>query len=63
MKKNELKKGHCSPFLLKFLITMKLSILFLCLSVLTVMASETYSQTTKLSLSLQNVTLEKVFNG
>ncbi len=60
MKKNELKKGHLNPFLLKFLITMKLSILFLCLSVLTVVASETYSQTTKLSLSLQNVTLEKV---
>lgn len=60
MKKNELKKGHLNPFLLKFLITMKLSILFLCLSVLTVVASESYSQSTKLSLSLKNVTLEKV---
>lgn len=60
MKKNELKKGRLNPFLLKFLITMKLSILILCLSVLTVVASESYSQTTKLTLSLQNVTLEKV---
>lgn len=60
MKKNELMKGRLNPFMLKFLITMKLSILFLCLSVLTVVASESYSQTTKLSLSLQNVALEKV---
>ncbi len=63
MKKNELGKGHFVPFLSKFILIMKLSIIILCFSVLSVVASESYSQTTKLSLSLRNVSLEKVLQN
>jgi len=63
MKKNELRKGYLRAFLLKLLFVMKLTLMFLCLSVLSVFATETYSQTTKLSISMNNTTIENVLKS
>ncbi|WP_163710646.1 TonB-dependent receptor [Mangrovibacterium lignilyticum] len=60
MKKNELKVTPLGVFFIKFLITMKLSVLLICLSVFTAVASETYSQTTKLSVLAQNESIDQV---
>ena len=60
MKKIRLKKIPLGYFFLKFLIIMKLSFFILCLSVFSVFATETYSQATKLSLSLEDVSINTV---
>lgn len=62
MKKNVLEKPRMGIFFFKLLMVMKLSVFILCLSVLTAVASGTYSQTktTKLSLVIQNESIENV---
>ncbi len=60
MKKKVLKKVPLWNFFLKLLMIMKLSAFILCLSVLSVFASKTYSQTTKLSLSMKNTSINDV---
>lgn len=60
MKKYELRKAPLWAFLLKLFIAMKLVILLLCTSVLSALATDSYSQTTKLSLSMNNVTIGDV---
>ena len=60
MKKMRLKKIPLGHFFFKFLMIMKLCVFILCLSVFSVFASETYSQTTKLSLSIRNETIQNV---
>ena len=60
MKKKRLRKVPLGYFFLKLLMIMKLSVFILCLSVLSALASETYSQTTKLSLSMKNTSIDDV---
>ena len=60
MKKIKLKKIPWGNFFFKLLIVMKLSIFVLCLSVFSAFATETYSQSTKLSLSLADVSINTV---
>ena len=62
MKKNVLEKARMGIFFFKLLMVMKLCVFILCLSVLTAVASGTYSQTktTKLSLLIQNESIENV---
>ncbi len=65
MKKNLFKlkggKNH-TRFLIKLLRIMKISIFLLAVSILQVFAKDSYSQTTKLSLSMNNVTVEQVLD-
>ena len=63
MKKNDLQKCRLRVFLAKLLFTMRLVFFFLCLSMLTAVATETYSQSTKLSLSLNDVTIGDVLRN
>ncbi len=60
MKKNKLQKSNLAAFLRKFLTIMKLSIIIICISAMTVLATGSYSQTAKLSLQTQNSTIEHV---
>ena len=63
MKKNDLQKCRLRLFLVKLLFTMRLVFFFLCLSMFTAVATETYSQSTKLSLSLNDVTIGDVLRN
>ena len=63
MKKNGLQERHLGSFLLKILRIMKLSVFIVCLSVLTAVASGSFSQTTKVSLSMRNSTIEEVLRS
>ncbi len=49
-------------FLIKFIRIMKISVLLLFMGFVTVFASETYSQKTKLTLAMNNATVEHVLN-
>ena len=60
MKKKRLKEVPLGYFFVKLLIRMKLSFFILCLSAFSVLASETYAQSTKLSLSAKNETIGQV---
>lgn len=60
MKKLDLKKVPLGIFFIKLLKIMKLCIFILLVSAFSVVASESYSQTTKLSLSMKNETIENV---
>ena len=60
--KKALTLGGLSPLLLKFDLKMKLSILFLIISLFQLQANESYAQKTKISLNLQNVRLEQVLD-
>lgn len=60
MKKMGLKKILLGDFFIKLLKIMKLSIFILLVSALSVVASESYSQVTKLSLSIKNESIENV---
>lgn len=63
MKKNGLRKGRLGSFLYKLLMIMKLSIFIICFSVLTVVASGSYSQTTKMSISMSNSSIEDILKS
>ena len=60
MKKKRLKEILLGSFFLKLLKLMKLTLFVLCLSVFSVMASESYSQATKLSLEMRDASLKNV---
>lgn len=60
MKKKRLWKVPLGYSFFKLLMIMKFSVLILCLSVLSAFASESYSQTTKLSLSMKNTSIDDV---
>ena len=60
MKKKRLRKDPEGNFFLKLLKIMKLSLFIVCFSVFSAFASESYSQTTKLSLSLNNTSISDV---
>jgi len=55
-----LLKPYCNCH--KLLLTMKITILLLFCSLVNLIASPTYSQNTKISLSLKNATIEEVLN-
>lgn len=63
MKKNDLQKYRMRLFLSKLLFIMRLVFFFLCVSVFSAFATETYSQSTKLSLSLNDVTIGDVLRS
>ena len=63
MKKNGLQKDLYGFFLCKLLIIMRLSIFLICLSVFTVAAAGSYSQNTKVSVSMRNSTIEEVLKN
>lgn len=63
MKKNDLQKCRLRVFLAKLLFTMRLVFFFLCLSMFTAVATETYSQSTKLSVSLNDVSIGDVLRN
>ena len=63
MKKNGLQKGRLGSFFIKLLTIMKLSIFILCISVLSVVASGSYSQTTKMSLSMHDSAIGEVLKS
>ena len=60
MKKKRLEKIPMGYFFLKLLTIMKLSLFIVCLTAFSVVASESYSQSTKLSLEMRNVTINNV---
>lgn len=60
MKKKRLRDIPMGYFFFKLLMIMKLSLFFLCLSVLSAFATESYSQSTKLSISARNESIENV---
>ena len=60
--KKILRLKDCNSLPLKFDLKMKLTILLLMASLLQLQANESYAQKTKLSLDIQNVSLEKVFD-
>jgi len=60
MKKKRVKDIPMGYFFFKLLMIMKLSLFFLCLSVFSVFATESYSQSTKLSISVRNESIENV---
>ena len=57
MEKNRSIHG-LSPCVLKMLKVMKLTVFLMLISFIGVFASETYSQTTKLSLEVEKISLE-----
>jgi len=63
MKKDELQKGRWSSLVFKTLIIMKLSIFIICFSVLTAAATGSYSQTSGMSISMRNSTIEDVLKN
>ena len=63
MKKNGLQKGRLGAILYKLLMIMKLSIFIICFSVLTVVASGSYSQTTRMSISMSNSSIEDILKS
>ena len=63
MKKNDLQKDRYKMLLFKLLFIMRLVFFFTCLSIFSAVATETYSQSTKLSLSLNDVTIEDVLRS
>ncbi|MCL6101266.1 MAG: SusC/RagA family TonB-linked outer membrane protein, partial [Bacteroidetes bacterium] len=63
MKKNGFQKDRWWSVLIKTLMIMNLSIFILCLTVFSVAASETYSQKTKLSLSIHDANIEDVLKS
>lgn len=63
MKKNDLQKDHWWSFLPKMLMIMKLAIFILCLSMFSAVATETYSQSTRLSVSMSDVTIGDVLKS
>ena len=60
MKKKRLRKIPLGDFFVKILRIMKLSLFILCLTVFSAVASESYSQSTKLSLELRSATISTV---
>ncbi|QGY43673.1 SusC/RagA family TonB-linked outer membrane protein [Maribellus comscasis] len=60
MKKKRLEKILIGNFFLKLLTIMKLSLFIVCLTAFSVVASESYSQSTKLSLEMRNVSINSV---
>jgi len=63
MKKNDLQKYRPRLFLSKLLFIMRLVFFFLFVSMFSAFATETYSQSTKLSLSLNDVTIGDVLRN
>ena len=63
MKKNDLQKYRLRLFLSKLLFIMRLVFFFLFVSMFSAFATETYSQSTKLSLSLNDVTIGDVLRN
>ncbi len=63
MKKIDLQKDRLRSVLPKLLLTMRLVFFFLCLSVFSAVATETYSQSTKLSMSMNDVTIVDVLKS
>lgn len=63
MKKNDLQKDRLRLLLAKLLFIMRLVFFFICLSIFSAVATETYSQSTKLSLSLNDVTIGDVLRN
>lgn len=63
MEKKRFQKGRWWSALKKTLIIMKLCVFIICLTVLSVTASETYSQNARISLSMSNVTIEDVMRS
>lgn len=63
MKKNGFQKDRRWSVLIKNLMIMKLSIFILCLTVFSGAASETYSQKTKLSLSMHDANIDDVLKS
>ena len=61
MKNKPISSGP-EPLLNEFYRKMKLTILFLTLSILSGFASESYSQTARLSLNLENSTIREIPN-
>lgn len=61
--KSELIKGKLYPLFFKILITMKLSFIMLLCSALSVLASNSYSQTKKLNLELKSVSVGKALES
>ena len=64
MKKKDFKDGggFINPYAVKIFVRMKLTLCFFALSLLSAVASESYSQNTKLSLDLQNTEVRNVLN-
>lgn len=60
--KNHVIRREKLPFLLHYDLKMKLTTLFLIVSLFQIHANPTYSQDVKVTINLQNVSLEKVFN-
>ena len=63
MEKKRFQKDRWWSVLIKTLIIMKLSVFLICLTVLSVSASEIYSQNAKISLSMRNATIEDVMRS
>ena len=61
MKKNECKHGP-GPCLCRILLKMKLTVLTILLAVLGTWAKDTYSQSARISLNLENASIEEVLN-
>ena len=65
MKKNQVKlkaDAYTFSFFIKLFRIMRISVLLFFLSFISVFASESYSQTTKLTLTMNNATVEQVLN-
>ena len=63
MEKKRFQKDRRWSVLKKTVIIMKLSVFIICLTVLSVTATETFSQNAKISLSMHNVTIEEVMRN
>ena len=57
-----MRRCRKSPDLRKIWMTMKLTIFLFCLAIMQLMASETYSQTTRMTLQLKDATVKEVLN-
>ena len=61
MKKNECRRGF-EPCLYRILLKMKLTVLTILLTVLGTWAKDTYSQSARISLDFENISIEQVLN-
>ena len=61
MKKKECKHGF-DPCLYRILLKMKLTVLTILLTVLGTWAKDSYSQSARISLDLENASIEEVLN-
>ena len=59
--KKPIKLGVFTPLQLKFNLKMRLTVFLLIASLFQIHASSTYGQKTKITLHLENVSIEKVF--